>query len=139
MEATLGERVAACALELVGTPFRHQGRQPGRGLDCVGVVLAALERAGAPFRWPVAYRFDPDPDLLLEALGAGFAPCAVPEPGDVLAFRLDGPDSGPKHVGIACGPGRMVHVYGRTSRVRLESTSSWAPKLHSIWRRTWPQ
>lgn len=35
----------ARARRLVGTPFRPQGRAPGRALDCVGLVLSTYEIA----------------------------------------------------------------------------------------------
>ena len=36
--------LAAAALDLVGVPFRLHGRDAATGLDCVGLVAAALER-----------------------------------------------------------------------------------------------
>lgn len=44
------ERRLAAIAELrtwVGTPFRHQGRMKGSGVDCIGMALAAAEAAGA--------------------------------------------------------------------------------------------
>jgi hypothetical protein len=38
--------LAAAALNLIGTPFRLHGRDPARGLDCVGLVAEAMRRAG---------------------------------------------------------------------------------------------
>lgn len=31
---------------LVGTPFRHQGRVPGVGVDCIGVIIVAAKQVG---------------------------------------------------------------------------------------------
>lgn len=41
-----GERIAAEALALVGTPFRLHGRSAETGLDCVGLAALAAARAG---------------------------------------------------------------------------------------------
>lgn len=38
--------LARAALGLLGVPFRLHGRDPATGLDCVGLVVVALERAG---------------------------------------------------------------------------------------------
>ena len=38
--------LAKAAIGLVGVPFRLHGRNPATGLDCVGLVAAAMERAG---------------------------------------------------------------------------------------------
>jgi len=36
----------ARARSYLGTPFRHQGRKPGMGLDCVGVLVCAGRAEG---------------------------------------------------------------------------------------------
>lgn len=48
------------AREFVGTPFRHQGRTPGRGLDCVGLVVCAATALGAMIDDVTNYRRTPD-------------------------------------------------------------------------------
>ena len=37
-----GEALATAAEQLIGIPFRLHGRNPETGLDCVGVVAAAV-------------------------------------------------------------------------------------------------
>lgn len=32
-------QIVTCAREYVGTPFRHQGRQRGKAVDCVGLLV----------------------------------------------------------------------------------------------------
>jgi hypothetical protein len=51
---TRGERIAAAALALVGTPFQLHGRSEA-GLDCVGLALLAAERAGCGRPMPLSY------------------------------------------------------------------------------------
>ena len=48
--------IARAAGDLVGTPFRLQGRDPSTGLDCVGVVLASLAGARITLALPADYR-----------------------------------------------------------------------------------
>lgn len=132
---TQGEAIATEAMRLVGAPFRHQGRLPEFGLDCAGVVLWCCKIAGCEFTWPATYRIDPSPIELLEALGRHFSRVeGEPEPGDVVAFQFPA-DKGPKHVGIYVGDGSMIHVFGRSSRVRLDLLAAWADRMHSVWRR----
>lgn len=47
--------LARAALELVGTPFRLHGRDPATGLDCVGLVGAAIARSGREVIAPAGY------------------------------------------------------------------------------------
>ena len=48
--------LAQAAGELVGTPFRLQGRDCAHGLDCIGLVLVSLARIGVELRLPADYR-----------------------------------------------------------------------------------
>lgn len=38
------EQIVAAARALKGTPFQHQGRIPGRGIDCAGVPIVVANR-----------------------------------------------------------------------------------------------
>lgn len=40
------ERIVAAARALVGAPFRLHGRDAATGVDCIGLAVLALERAG---------------------------------------------------------------------------------------------
>lgn len=40
------DRIVAAARALIGVPFRLHGRSAETGLDCVGLVVVALERSG---------------------------------------------------------------------------------------------
>jgi hypothetical protein len=50
-----GDAVARAALGLVGCRFRLHGRDPATGLDCIGLVHAALAAAGAAPVAPFGY------------------------------------------------------------------------------------
>ncbi|WP_375245428.1 hypothetical protein, partial [Qipengyuania pacifica] len=51
-----GDALAQAAQNLIGSPFRLHGRNRETGLDCIGVVGAALADCGRPVRWPEGYR-----------------------------------------------------------------------------------
>jgi hypothetical protein len=50
-----GDELAAQARALVGAPFRLHGRDPETGLDCLGVLAAALAACGISARLPNGY------------------------------------------------------------------------------------
>ncbi len=65
-----GEALAAAAARLIGTPFRLHGRDPVTGLDCVGLIEAAMQGAGYALDTPLSYRLrNASIAPLLNALG----------------------------------------------------------------------
>ncbi|HEY6815218.1 MAG TPA: NlpC/P60 family protein [Croceibacterium sp.] len=111
--------LAAAAERLIGTPFRLHGRDPARGLDCVGLVAAALAEAGRPVRAPTGYwlrqsRLDGLLDAATHA-GLGAAAGAV-TPGDVLLVR---PGPAQHHLVVAGMAGGFVHAHAGLGRVVL--------------------
>lgn len=96
--------IVAAARRRIGTPWVHQGRLDGLGLDCIGFVSAIaaecqllgpdtdeiLGRTWTDYgRWPDG--------RLLALLRQYLIPVDSPSMGDVIAFRLR---SLPQHVGI---------------------------------------
>lgn len=82
-----------------GTPFRHQGRVPGVGIDCIGMLVVAMHHFELmPLDFDIrGYPRMPNPDkmytLLLEQEYAGFVtskPKAERLPGDFALFRIAG-------------------------------------------------
>ena len=112
--APLWPAIVAAARTCIGTRFRAQGRTPGLGLDCVGVVLVAAAAAGiAPASLP-PYRLGgvlPDADAVLSASGAWMESAALP--GDVLTIV---PAAGQRHLGILT-PSGVVHAHAGLARV----------------------
>lgn len=74
--------MAAAALALIGAPFRLHGRDAATGLDCIGVIAAALRSAGWRGEVPTGY-----------ALRGGEAD-AVTARFDALLKRGDGAGAG---------------------------------------------
>lgn len=100
---TDGQALARAAQDLVGCPFRLNGRDPATGLDCVGVLAAVLAVLGRPARLPIGYRLrgSGPPGLADLAARHGFAamtdPAAPPAPGEVWVLR---PGPGQWHLGM---------------------------------------
>ena len=112
-----GVKLATSALALVGAPFRLHGREPATGLDCVGVLAAALAACGRAPQLPNGYvlRSRILPELRGYVVGNGLAPAGgPPAPGDVLLARA-GP--GQVHLLIAVGNEHFVHAHAGLRRV----------------------
>ena len=96
--------IIAIARAEVGTPFRHQGRQSGKGLDCAGLVCHVANALGLDYFDQQGYSRHPSQGLLESALDA--QPCLVRvaladmAKGDVLLMRFDGD---PQHLAIHAG------------------------------------
>ncbi len=103
---------------LIGTPFHHQGRVPGRGLDCVGLVLVIARDLGLTAFDCTSYPREPRPALLFaHARQAGFVekPLTRAAGGDVLVMRFF---EDPCHVAIATeGLAGIIHACARRGRV----------------------
>jgi cell wall-associated NlpC family hydrolase len=84
---TPGVRVAAAARAMVGVPFRAQGRDARFGLDCVGLVVAALRAADCAVSAPRDYRLRCGRRAAI-VVPAGMAACDGSRAGDVLLLRV---------------------------------------------------
>ncbi|MGI9376444.1 MAG: C40 family peptidase [Tsuneonella suprasediminis] len=110
-------RIAQAAERLVGVPFRLHGRDPASGLDCVGVVGAALSAARGPVELPIGYalRNTSSGDYRAWAARAGLIPASGPvEPGDILLVR---PGPAQLHLLVAVCGDRFVHAHVGLRRV----------------------
>lgn len=117
-------RLVDAARVYLGAPWRHLGRSGRRGVDCIGLVLAAAADAGLP----ASYAAEPPPYAkghrgpeFLAALRDRCLriPLDAAAPGDVLAFA-DGQFAA--HVGIRSerhGVAHVIHAHARR-RVVIE-------------------
>lgn len=109
--------LAKAAAGLVGTPFRLNGRTPATGLDCIGLLEAAMAAIGQPIVLPNGYalrvhdldRWLPDPAV------CGMAAVRGPvQPGDVILLS---PGPAQFHLAIA-GPGTgWIHAHAGLRRI----------------------
>lgn len=129
----LAERFAREAEALVGTPFRLHGRSAATGLDCVGLVAAALARCDVEVAVPTGYclrnlsieRWIEQADLtsLRQVRGA-------PERGDILVAR---PGAAQHHLLVAAGSRTFIHAHASLRRVVSQHGLSGWPITHH-WR-----
>ena len=85
-----GMGLAVAAGQLVGVQFRLHGRTPESGLDCIGVLAAALQRIGRAVAFPSGYLLRTEQFSSLDAIAVshGFVRAAgAILPGDVIFVR----------------------------------------------------
>lgn len=131
--------IAAAEGEL-GLPYVWGGGTPsgpsGGGFDCSGLVLYAVSVAsGGTITLPHDSNLQSRMGVQV-ALGLGSSiNLADLQPGDVIAFNLDG-GSSYSHIGIYVGGGMLLHAShpGAGGGVKLESLTEayWQPYLWSV-------
>lgn len=127
----IADRIAAEALALVGTPFRLRGRDPRVGLDCVGLALLALARAGVPVSEPPPYQLRGTSRDRAEAVlrRGGLVPVAHERSGDLLLV-----ESGPMQLHLMIRAGEAhVHAHAGLGRVVAMPLPALWP-VTGIWR-----
>jgi cell wall-associated NlpC family hydrolase len=112
------EAIAAAAIALVGVRYRPQGRDPRFGLDCLGVVAAALDAAGHRIEVPDTYAQRGSDRTSAEAAidgrpGLERVCIATAGPGDILLME---PNATQRHFGIVTAAG-VIHADARLRRV----------------------
>ena len=114
-----GLQLASAAELLVGAPFRLHGRDPATGLDCVGVLSAALSSGGHSHRLPNGYalrnRSLLDTSSIAQLCGLVPASGSIVA-GDVLICRVSPCQF---HIAIAASKGGFVHAHAGLRRVVL--------------------
>lgn len=137
------ERFAKAAEALAGTPFRLHGRDPATGLDCVGLVGAALGACGGQARYPQGYRLRNADIARWLRFGEinGLHPCthAVLR-GDIL---LTQPGPAQHHLLVALGGNRFVHAHAGLRRVVCQRLTLAQPlmqwRLEPVTEQIWPR
>jgi len=121
------ETVVARARALVGGRFRSQGRDAVRGVDCVGLVAAALGKR--PERDDYALRGNRIERVEQGLHAVGLRPADRVTAGDVLVMRSGAEQL---HLGLWTGDG-LVHADARLRRV-VERPGDPPWPIISVWR-----
>jgi hypothetical protein len=109
----------------LGTPFHHQGRVRGVGVDCIGVIGCSAVTCGVDgaAEWmsdPAMHNYSPQPDprLLLAACDKYLDRIAVSEAGlaDILIMAFAGE---PMHFALISrvAPMYVIHAYAQIGKV----------------------
>lgn len=117
----------------LGTPFHHQGRQRGVGVDCAGLVVMTARSFGleSGYKDPLNYAPEPHDGLMRQVLDAHMDRI---EPGqrrlaDVvwLAFARD-----PHHLGILTEDGMILHAWNHGPNPRVVEHGLRGPFLDAL-------
>lgn len=136
------EDIVREARALIGTKFRHQGRDPETGIDCLGLLVCVARALGhEPTSDFTNYPRRPDPQKLLAGLRGELTEIAIDEArdGDVVMIRLPREEEA-THLGILAD-GRydlmLIHAKGPTAgdgRVNEEPFRRWAKYVATAFR-----
>lgn len=133
MAATDADRDAfvAVARSYVGTPFHHEGRLPGVGLDCIGSPVCAGIASGFDVRDVRGYPLRPN-GMLKKMLDERLINVPTMLTGDLLLMRFDHEE--PHHLAIFTGKTIIhAHVIARKC-VEQDWTDYWADRTVGIYR-----
>lgn len=135
------EAIVTAALSLLNTPFRHQGRDPVTGVDCIGLPLVVGKMIGYPYLADIyGYRRTPSANVLREMLRTNCDEIDKNEvgPGDIYLMKMGGIK--PRHVAIKISDdlnlveGRepmLIHAkgIGTKGKIVIEPVRQWANDL----------
>lgn len=127
------ESIVAAARAHVGTPFRHQGRLPGKALDCAGLVIMTARAIGLNPNDRTGYPRRPFSGLMESVLDA--QPCLrrverEPQAGDVLLLRFEGD---PQHLAICAGE-TIIHAWAQPGVVaENDFTADWRRRMVRVY------
>lgn len=119
---TKREEVVRKAREWLGTPFAHQGRTKGVGVDCIGSLTVVAKEVGAlEYVDLLDYPRVPMDGELLRRAHEHLDPISLKEalPADILVFRLD---RAPQHFALITESTprlRMLHSWCHPSVMKV--------------------
>jgi cell wall-associated NlpC family hydrolase len=118
------EELVTAALTMVGTPFHAQGRMPGAGLDCIGVIACVARICDIPHQDKAVYPLRPNGELQPALEAQMMRVVGTPQPGDILLMAFDGIE--PHHVAMYVGDNQIVHAYITARKVvKQQYTAHW--------------
>jgi cell wall-associated NlpC family hydrolase len=131
------EALVTEARRWLGTPFRHQGRIRGEGVDCIGLVLEPARGLGLTDYRPPAYSRLPDAGTLRRELARHLMTVAKAEmhPGDILLLAVPLSPSHLALVGELAGTLTMIHASGPIGRVVEHGIDAvWDGRIRGVYR-----
>jgi len=127
--------IIAAARACLDTPFRHQGRLPGQGLDCIGLVRWPAVACGLTREDFRAYGRQPRPEAMHRQLCRYFDPVPLGEarPGDILWLAVG---DAPQHLAILTEVGTLIHALadGPGRVVEHGYRHPWPGRLRGVFR-----
>lgn len=124
--------IIAAARECLGTPFHHQGRLLGVGIDCVGLAMHPVTKFNLPVEDFATYSREPNPQMMASQLKARVQEVfGTPQPGNILWLEVDGD---PKHLAILTRDNTIVHAVASGPQKVIEHSfrAPWPSRVKGI-------
>jgi NlpC/P60 family putative phage cell wall peptidase len=107
------DKIIAIAKSYKGTPYHHQGRVKGAGIDCCGLIIGVARELGLSDYDIDGYSRFADGVSLLREFADNCPQIEIDEikPGNILIFRIR---NDPQHCGILSrlnGKESLIHAY----------------------------
>lgn len=129
------------ARQCLKTPFHHQGRVPGIGLDCGGLIVHIARTHNLRYNDVMGYSREPDGWSLEACLdsqpGLTHVTCSTElarKAGDILLLWINRKHI-PRHLAILSTPTRMIHTCAMVQRVvENDVDERWEKRIHKVYR-----
>jgi cell wall-associated NlpC family hydrolase len=134
------ENVVQAAKEWLGTPYHHQGRVKGAGVDCATLLCEVYEAVGLvphidPTPYPPDWHMHRDSERYLGWVQQYGKEIETPEIGDVVVWKFGRCFS---HGAIYIGNGLIIHSYigqgVRYEKIDAEVFRGRAVKYFTLWK-----
>ncbi len=117
----------------LNTPFKHQGRLKGVGVDCVGLVMGVANELDI-YRYEYkTYHHSPNPEMMAQQLSLNLDEIVIQDAkvGDILWFRVM---HHPRHLAIQTDLG-IIHAFAPARKVvEIPLDIGWVQLLHKVYR-----
>lgn len=133
--------IVAAARSALGTPFKHQGRMAGKGLDCAGLLVHVVTALGLPVADRSGYARHPSSGELESALAEHVAlgilvqvPVNAVQAGDFVLMRFE-TERENRHLGVIGHGDMLIHAWAVVRKVcehRIDD--QWRRRIVAAWR-----
>jgi NlpC/P60 family putative phage cell wall peptidase len=127
--------VVAEARRWIGTPYQHQARLHGVGVDCAGLIIGVARELDLAYVDVQGYGRIPHQGMLRRICDEHLLRIDDIEPGCILLMGfLLGPAQ-EQHLGIYTGEDSIVHAYAHAGAcVEHRYSSAWRSRTRQIYR-----
>lgn len=122
----------------IGTPYHHQGRQLGVGVDCTGLPVCVFGACGHPMQDVNGYPRVPHGSQLRAELAARFVKVQHMQPADILELKQHN-SAEATHLAFYTERDTIIHangsVWNKINKViEHRYVHPWPSRLRGIWR-----